>query len=361
RRGPAPLEVTFRDASVGAILEFAWDFGDGASGSGEEATHVYARPGRYTARLRLRGPSATSEAVREIEVLPPDRAAADFRPRPQKGRAPLEVRFENLSRNAARFRWDFGDGETSGDREPIHVFREPGAYTVRLRAANDLGEDEVSRGVRVVHPEAPLADFRALPREGEAPLEVLFEDLSTGALSEWEWDFGDPTAGDARRSDERNPAFVYRHAGRYAVRLRVRGPHGEDEEEKLRYIHVREPGSGSGGGGRGEGGPETRRTPAGEGRRPLEGRPKGESPPGRPKVTLDPQQVRPYKAGEDLVEKDMRVLGQTPEGEGQPQEGPLERFLPHYKRAAEDSIQRERVPPPLRDYIRRYYESLGPR
>jgi PKD repeat protein len=361
RRGPAPLPVTFRDASVGAIQEFVWDFGDGAVGSGEEAAHVYARPGRYAARLRLRGPGGASEAVREIEVLPPDRAAADFRPRPARGRAPLEVRFENLSRNAARFRWDFGDGRTSEDREPVHVFRDPGTYTVQLRAANDLGEDETARPVRVLHPEAPLADFRALPREGEAPLSVHFEDLSTGALSAWEWDFGDPTAGEARRCAERNPTFVYRHPGRYAVRLRVRGPHGEDEEEKLRYIHVREPGSGPGGGGGEEGGPEARWTPPAEGRRPLGGRGEGDPPAGRPKVTLDPQHVRPYKAGEDLVEKDLRVLAQPPEGEGRPREGPLEQFLPHYKRAAEDSVRRERIPPPMRDYIRRYYESLAPR
>jgi PKD repeat protein len=360
-RGPAPLAVVFRDASIGAIHEFAWDFGDGASDSGEEVAHLYARPGRYTARLRLRGPGGASEASREIEVLPPDRAAADFRARPAKGRAPLEVRFENLSRNALRFAWDFGDGTTSAEREPAHVYREPGEYTVRLRVANDLGEDACARTVRALHPDAPLADFRALPREGEAPLEVLFEDLSTGALSEWEWDFGDPTAGDARRSRERNPTFVYRHPGRYAVRLRVRGPHGEDEEEKLRYIHVREAGAGSGGGGDGQGGPQARRTPPPDGRRPLEGRREGEPPEGRPKVTLDPQHVRPYTSGEDLVEKDLRVLAQPPEGEGRPQEGPLEKFLPQYKRAAEDSIRRERIPPPLRDYIRRYYESLAPK
>jgi PKD repeat protein len=361
RRGPAPLTVAFEDASLGAIQTFSWDFGDGQTARGESATHIYDRPGTYSARLRLRGPGGESSKTCEIEVLSPDRPAADFRARPVKGRAPLEVRFENLSQNARRFAWNFGDGAVASDAAPLHTYREPGLYDVRLRATNDVAEDEQVRAryVKVAHPDEPLADFRALPREGEAPLEVFFEHLATGAITEWEWDFGDARAGAQSLSSERNPTHVYRSPGRYTVRLRVKGPHGEDVEEKARYIVVKDQGQGPGGGGGGTSSGQSGRdrNPGGAGRRA--GKLESEKT-ARPKVELDRQLVKPHKPGQDLVEKPVQVFSQNPTGTGQPQDQPLERVLPHYKRAAEDSIERERIPPALRDYLRRYYESLAP-
>ena len=59
-RGPAPLEVGFYDASLGAIREFRWSFGDGHEAEGEEVAHVYEAPGRYRARLLVRGPGGAT-------------------------------------------------------------------------------------------------------------------------------------------------------------------------------------------------------------------------------------------------------------------------------------------------------------
>jgi len=55
--GPAPLAVSFNGASSsdpdGTITSYAWDFGDGTSGSGVTASHTYNTPGTYTARLTV--------------------------------------------------------------------------------------------------------------------------------------------------------------------------------------------------------------------------------------------------------------------------------------------------------------------
>ena len=55
--GRAPLQVGF-DASAsndrnGSIASFAWEFGDGATGSGATATHTYQRAGSFTVRLTV--------------------------------------------------------------------------------------------------------------------------------------------------------------------------------------------------------------------------------------------------------------------------------------------------------------------
>lgn len=367
-RGPAPLEVIFADASIGALDAFEWDFGDGHRSSGEEAVNVYERPGTYAARLRVTGPGGSSEKTRTIEVLPPDRASADFEPQPSKGRMPLEVRFKNRSRNAKRFEWDFGDGSKSTSPEPVHTYERPGVYTVRLAAANDLGSDVKvrERCVKVAHPDEPLADFRAVPREGEAPLAVQFEDQSSGAITEWRWDFGDLIGGRNRFSGETNPSYTYVVPGYYTVRLRVKGPHGEDEEEKLRFIHVRDArGGGKGGGGGGEGRDESASRPkpgprrSGEGAGDRRGRDFGEKT-ARPDVKLDPELLpaQPGAMGE-LVEK-TRVPVLPKGGTGTMEDLPYKEAYGAYRRVAEDSINRERIPPADRRAVRKYFESIRP-
>jgi PKD repeat protein len=363
-RGPAALEVFFQDASIGAIDEFRWDFGDGQSGSGEKMSHVYERPGTYTAKLTLRGPGGSSSKTCPIEVLPADRAAADFRGKPLKGRGALEVAFENLSKNGKRFSWDFGDGKTSAEPSPLHAYTEPGLYSVRLTAENDIGKDDKIRDkyVKVAHPEEPVADFRAMRREGGAPLEVYFEDLSTGALREWSWDFGDLRSGAERMSGERNPIHVFKTPGYYTVRLRVKGPHGEDEEEKLRYIHVTDSGDGGGGGRKNpknpaENAPQTSKPSSGPGT--GEGKFLGDES-SRPKVTFSPTEVTSHKPGPKMVQKDVNVYTNqnNQNNEAPAQQVPLERVLPQFQRAAEDAIEREQIPPAWRDHVRRYYEDL---
>ena len=74
--------------------------------------------------------------------LPP--LVADFSASPTTGTAPLEVQFADLSRYApakpiSSWEWDFGDGGTSAEREPRHIYAEPGSYTVELRIVDNAG------------------------------------------------------------------------------------------------------------------------------------------------------------------------------------------------------------------------------
>jgi PKD repeat protein len=361
-RGPAPLEVLFQDASIGAIDEFRWDYGDGRTGSGEQVTHVYEHPGSYVAKLILVGPGGTSEKTVAIEVLPPDRAAAEFRGAPLKGRGSVEVAFENLSKNGKRFTWDFGDGKTSLEFSPTHLYARPGLYSVRLTVENDLGKDEKIRDkyVKVAHPDEPVAEFRAMPREGEAPLKVEFEDMSSGVLTEWSWDFGDVRSGTERVSNERNPTHVYKNPGHYTVRLRVKGPQGEDVEEKVRYILVKSGGDGGGGGGGGsKNQDQQQKDKKSTGAGSKIGRLFGD-PTDRPKVTLMPEEIRSHqKPDKGLVEKELIYTDKSkPKGEGTPSQVPLQDVLPQFQRAAEDAIERELIPPAYRDHVRRYYDDL---
>ena len=62
----------------------------------------------------------------------------------------------------------------------------------------------------------PVVDFTGSPRAGYVPLQVAFTDNSTGAISNWSWDFGDGAT-----SSEENPAHMYLQAGSFHVNLTV--------------------------------------------------------------------------------------------------------------------------------------------
>ncbi len=65
--------------------------------------------------------------------------------------------FTNTSISASDFLWDFGDGSTSGDKEPEHTYAEDGTYEISLTASDKLGKDStITQSVEIKEPEVPF-------------------------------------------------------------------------------------------------------------------------------------------------------------------------------------------------------------
>nr|WP_230670159.1 PKD domain-containing protein [Methanosarcina barkeri] len=73
------------------------------------------------------------------EALPPE---ANFSSDKQTGSFPLTVSFKDRSFNANKFLWDFGDGNTSTEVNPVHTYTAEGTYTVTLTVQNEHGTDK---------------------------------------------------------------------------------------------------------------------------------------------------------------------------------------------------------------------------
>lgn len=92
-----------------------------------------------------------------------------FRAWPIKGAAPLQVRFQNFSSGPLiRYLWDFGDGTTSVERNPIHTFQTDGVYTIKLNIITSLGAQGISTktGYITVSDEERTPFFYVTPSEG---------------------------------------------------------------------------------------------------------------------------------------------------------------------------------------------------
>lgn len=107
--------------------------------------------------------------------------------------------------------WDFGDGETSTEYDPIHQYAGAGTYDVMLTVVNEGGEDYYHKTVITEDP-APEVDFNF----AIGGYSVYLTNLSNTA--EYFWDFGDGTTSTAR-----NPKHLYAGTGDYVITLKSSG------------------------------------------------------------------------------------------------------------------------------------------
>lgn len=138
RAGPAGTTVNFINLTRGTFNKFLWDFGDGTSATVEDTSHAYSTAGLFTVSLTLQNDTgyATETKVNYINIFPAgssSRLHPDFVGTPVTGTAPQEVQFRASATGTGKgILWDFGDGTSSGEMNPKHVYNAPGLYTVKL-------------------------------------------------------------------------------------------------------------------------------------------------------------------------------------------------------------------------------------
>jgi PKD repeat protein len=215
-----------------------WNFGDGTSSTAVNPVHVYTQPGTYNVCLRVKRmvpagvPPCVSEICRVVVVQPqvqPCNLVANFVWRPDSTQA-NKIIFTNTSTGfqpGDSIRWTFGDGTSAFDLNPVHIYQQPGTYTVCLRIKRFTPPgaapcvSEICKVVIVqpqVQPCNLVANFVWRPDSTQAN-KIIFTNTSTGFQpgDSIRWTFGDGTS-----SFDLNPIKVYQQPGTYTVCLRIK-------------------------------------------------------------------------------------------------------------------------------------------
>lgn len=171
----------------------------------------------------------------------------DFYATPVLGYAPMLVSFTDMSTNVPLYwAWNFGDGQSSNDKNPVHSYQSPGIYTVTLTAGNGYGGNSVSKADYIVvnaASQAPVVDFMANVTSGNAPLDVKFVDTSDGGMIvSRTWTFTTNNLSETVTTQEQELARTFSGPGDYHVTLTVTAGNGQSATlHKACYISVREP------------------------------------------------------------------------------------------------------------------------
>jgi cyclophilin family peptidyl-prolyl cis-trans isomerase len=95
---------------------------------------------------------------------------ADFEMSFEGDTAPLTVTFKNLSENAEGYMWDFGDGTSSTDAQPTHVFNASGTLNIKLTAINASKSAEVVKAITIKA--APMRKVEIVTNKGTMKLDL---------------------------------------------------------------------------------------------------------------------------------------------------------------------------------------------
>ena len=180
------------------ITTYSWDFGGetvSATVNGASVSNlVYAEPGTYTVEVTAIANGCEVTATEEVWVVADP--SIGFQGGPPIGCPPHSVSFNNTSETetATTYLWDFGDGTTSVSANPVHVYENPGTYSVTL-TMNSTGycsqELLLTQSGLVEVQAIPIAGFNITPNQVDILNPVIeYETLATGNVSCY-YNFGD--------------------------------------------------------------------------------------------------------------------------------------------------------------------------
>jgi PKD repeat protein len=232
--GCAPLSVNFIDLSIGNPTDWEWTMpgADPSTSDEQSPTVIYFNQGTFDASLTVSNVGGSNTAFIPSYVTVLDVPTPGF----IWSEADGTVAFTNQSSGATQYSWDFGDGETSSEVNPIHNYDEDGTYTVTLVAINDCGATTYQEVITIIT--VPDAGFSASPTSGCAPLTVQFTDESSDNVTSWQWSF---PGGTPSSSVDPNPEITYANPGTYDVTLTVINSAGNSTLIENDLITVSEP------------------------------------------------------------------------------------------------------------------------
>ncbi len=229
RMALTPLLQVFPNASINLTnytspapsnWDYLWTFGDGQSSTSRDpGSHEYTQWGlksndfAYDVNLRVKSPKCEASTTVKAYILPPypDPTFSAFA---YEGCVPFRLallRDKKLMTPDETYLWDFGDGETSTEKVPIHDYRKVGTYHVKLTVTGDGGVNYAFAVVTVLP--NPVVKFTLYPEQVMLPKATIKgQNQTQGDNLTFLWNFGD-----GNFSTERSPQHDYDTPGKFLV------------------------------------------------------------------------------------------------------------------------------------------------
>lgn len=215
--GCAPKAITFHPiiSSPDPITSYKWTFGDGAGSKDSVTRHNYTVVGVYTVTLTISTDKGCTDSIAVINAVSlGNKPNANFAAKPLQSCAGDPIQFSDSSTGTITdWYWDFGDGGSSGEQNPLYEYQDTGYFSVTLIVSEYGCKDTLTRP-NYVYLKPPVAKFNYANRCAN-PYLYNFTDGSIDAKT-WLWKFGDNTTDSVP-----SPNHTYSDTGTYNISLTV--------------------------------------------------------------------------------------------------------------------------------------------
>ncbi len=130
--------------TVALPLRSQWDFGDGHSAQGLNASHIFDKPGTFTVKFKVWNRQSADSLLIQVQVENPEAPVQIVSIGIRSGSISddLLVQFNPviLGGEPIEFLWNFGNGEHSSGSNPVQQFDAPGTYQIELLVTNPYGQ-----------------------------------------------------------------------------------------------------------------------------------------------------------------------------------------------------------------------------
>ncbi len=213
--------VSFTDLSTTEaqqIVAWEWFFEDGETNNEQNPSYIFSEPGLQSVSLISTDNNECKDTVRQQIPWYPVPPLVVVQPNKFLACAPGEISFNNLSdpiNEEYIINWNFGDGTSTTELSPSHIYEEPGLYSVDLEIISPIGcTTERSYPNWITVEEKPTANFSYSPDNPNVfNKEVDFTDLSIDSETQ-QWNFNDEYV-----TLEKNPTYTFQDTGLFEIRL----------------------------------------------------------------------------------------------------------------------------------------------
>jgi len=221
-----------------------WDFGDNTVSTETNPTHTFTADGDYLVRLKMSSETCSAAFEENIWVGNDSTITIDFcspyfwyMPSTEN---PLVIIFQNESysmTNDVSASWDFGDGTTSNDFNPKHLYEKAGTYNVSLTIKSSMCQGETYTSTVFVDTDIIIDEcatkFYYETDDSGYNFNFYSSTYSQDSTYSLFWDFGDNTV-----STETNPTHTFTADGNFLVRLKLVSETCSTVAEQYVYVGV---------------------------------------------------------------------------------------------------------------------------
>jgi len=221
---------------------YLWNFGDGESSTQQNPQHAYDGPGEYTIILTVHDSVSDSDIDYTSCTIYTSDPPVAFANGPYEGEVGEEIEFDgDVSGGTApyTFFWEFGDGNTSDEQNPVHIYETPGEYIANFSVVDDYDiESNIDNAtVTILEPNDPpnKPDTPTGPASGKAGDQYTYTSTGTdpdGDDLEFFFDWGDGSnsgwVGPIASGGTANASHTWDDQDDYSIKVKAKDPNGEE-------------------------------------------------------------------------------------------------------------------------------------